>query len=1353
MKEQKNYYLGLDIGTDSVGYAVADKEYHILKFRGESAWGVTVFDEASLNAERRGFRTARRRLDRRQQRVTLIQELFAPEISKIDPGFFARLRGSALYRDEAGDRYPLFHDAGYTDKEYYAQYPTIHHLICALMSDPSPRDIRLVYLACAWLVSHRGHFLSTIDKNNLAGLKDFSAAYGAFCAYFDENDYAYPWRDADKEQLETVLRKRIGITAKEKELTAVLLGKSKAPRSGSEEFPFSQAAMIKLLSGGTCKLKNLFDRDEYADLGSVSLNMDDEKLEEIAAKVGDDFAVIRALRNVYDWSVLVDVLGDAATISESKVYIYDRHKTDLAFLKHVIRKYCPEKYHDVFHATDQDNYAAYSYHTDMTKTAELKRKGKEEFSKYILSAVKDITPDDSDRVRFDDMCGRLALRTFLPKQRDTDNRVIPHQLYWHELDLILKNTQRYLPFLADTDTYGSSVADKIRSVFLFRIPYYVGPLNTTSERAWVVRKPGKIYPWNFEEMVDLDASEDAFIRNLIGKCTYLPGESVLPKDSLLYHRFTVLNEINNLRISGVRISVALKQRIYEELFTSKKKITRKKLLEYLLSEGVIKKGEEGYVSGIDEEIKSDLAPQIAFKRLLSSGAITENDAERIVERSTCAEDKSRFYKWLVKQYPELKEEDRRYLCSQKWKDFGRLSRAFLAELVGADARTGEAFTIIEALWNTQNNLMELLSDRYTFAAEIEAKQREYYACHPRDLSARMDEMYLSNAVKRPVFRTLDIVKDIVKAFGPPEKIFVEMTRGARENQKGKRTKSRKQQLTELYARCRDEDVPRLRQELEAMGDSAENRLQSDKLFLYYQQLGKSMYSGKPISLEKLGSKEYDIDHIYPQAFVKDDSVINNKVLVLSEENGAKSDTYPISSAIRHSMAAFWSLLKDAGLISEEKHKRLTRATPFTDEERYAFINRQLTETSQSAKAVATLLRERFPDTEIVYCKARLTSEFRQEFDLLKSRTFNDLHHAVDAYLNIVTGNVYHAKFTKNFNVHTSYSIKTRTLFTHPVVCAGKTVWDGEEMLARVKATAGKNTAHFTQYAFFKKGGFFDQIPLAAREGLIPRKKGLSTEKYGGYNRAGVMCFIPVRYRTGKKTELFILPVELLHGKRFLSDEAFAREYALDRLSRILKKPVDEVSFPLGMRPWKINTMLSLDGFRVCIAGSSKGGESLIAQPVMQFSAAPFWQFYMKKLEMLAEKLGKNPKYIYDERYDKVSAEKNLELYDMYCDKLQHSIYKKRINVPAGILVRGREIFCALPVPEQAKALLNIHQVFGRIAGGCDLTAVGGAGKAAATVNFSASVSNWKKYYSDVRIIDASASGLWEKRSENLLELL
>ena len=68
-------------------------------------------------------------------------------------------------------------------------------------------------------------------------------------------------------------------------------------------------------------------------------------------------------------------------------------------------------------------------------------------------------------------------------------------------------------------------------------------------------------------------------------------------------------------------------------------------------------------------------------------------------------------------------------------------------------------------------------------------------------------------------------------------------------------------------------------------------------------------------------------------------------------------------------------------------------------------------------------------------------------------------------------------------------------------------------------------------------------------------------------------------------------------------------------------------------------------------------------------------------------------------------------------------------------------------------LMQILQLFGRMTVGCDLTGIGGAGRAASTVGFSAYISNWKKNYSDVRIIDSSASGLHERVSENLLELM
>ena len=40
------------------------------------------------------------------------------------------------------------------------------------------------------------------------------------------------------------------------------------------------------------------------------------------------------------------------------------------------------------------------------------------------------------------------------------------------------------------------------------------------------------------------------------------------------------------------------------------------------------------------------------------------------------------------------------------------------------------------------------------------------------------------------------------------------------------------------------------------------------------------------------------------------------------------------------------------------------------------------------------------------------SQFRKDdLNILKSRIANDYHHAKDAYLNIVVGNVYNEKFT------------------------------------------------------------------------------------------------------------------------------------------------------------------------------------------------------------------------------------------------------------------------------------------------------------------------------------------------------
>lgn len=160
-KEEKGYYLGLDIGTDSVGWAVTDPEYHVLRKKGKSLWGVRLFDAANTAAERRTFRTNRRRLQRKKQRIQLLQELFAGEMQKVDAGFFQRMKDSAYWAEDKKESqiYSLFNQKDYTDSDYYKEYPTIYHLRSALLRGDKEYDLRLVYLALHHLMKHRGHFL------------------------------------------------------------------------------------------------------------------------------------------------------------------------------------------------------------------------------------------------------------------------------------------------------------------------------------------------------------------------------------------------------------------------------------------------------------------------------------------------------------------------------------------------------------------------------------------------------------------------------------------------------------------------------------------------------------------------------------------------------------------------------------------------------------------------------------------------------------------------------------------------------------------------------------------------------------------------------------------------------------------------------------------------------------------------------------------------------------------------------------------------------------------------------------------------------------------------------------------
>lgn len=1370
----EEYYLGLDIGTNSVGYAVTDPQYKILKYHGEPMWGSHVFEEGSQCAERRGFRTARRRLNRRQQRVRLVQEIFAHEIEKVDSRFFLRLKESALYREDANgnDPFILFNDNGYTDKEYYLKYPTIHHLIMDLIDDENPHDVRLVYLAVAWLVAHRGHFLSDVEKTNVEKVLDFSTSYNALKEMYSGIGQDLPWID-EEETFKNILLKKCGVKDKEKAFKDKLL-KNNSNKKNSDITEESEvlgiSAVITLLSGGTVAADKLFVQAEFQDKISISFKKNEDEFEQILTELDEYAEYLLKIRAVYDWAVLYEASKGQVYISKAKIEVYEQHKKDLAGLKAFIRKYCPDKYNEIFRDAGDNNYVAYSYNFNSLNLTDGEKRPKrkasqEDFCTYIRKIVKDIKCEMEDEEFYDDMWQRLELGTFMPKQVNTDNRVLPYQLYYFELARLLGRVSAYLPFINEKDNDGYITKEKLLSIMEFRIPYYVGPLHRENKDnnsfAWIKRKAqGRIYPWNYEEKIDLDASEQAFINKMTNQCSYLPGEDVLPKYSLLYCKYEVLNEINNIKINGQKITVECKKGIFG-LFKKNKKVTVKKIKDFLISNNYMGTSDE--ITGLDISVKSSLKSYHDFRKMLENKIVNEEDVEEIIKRLTYTEDKKRINRYLEENYPNISEEDRRYISKLKYKDFGRLSEKFLTGIKGVVKETGEILSVIQIMLETNDNLMQIIfSDHYMIKDALERERKDYYSEHPASVEQILSDMYISNAVKRPIYRTLDIISDVTKACqNAPRKIFVEMARGGGE--KGKRTISRRDKIKELYKNMDKQEVREISKEIsELLGEldkKTDNELQSEVLFLYFMQLGICMYSGDPIDITKLKSDAYvNVDHIYPQAYVKDDS-LNNKVLVKSKLNGEKSDNYPINKDIRDKMSSIWKHYRKEGLISEEKYNRLTRKTPFTDEEKQGFVNRQLVETRQSTKAVAEILKMMFPETEVVYVKAGLASEFRHVFRIIKSRQINDLHHAKDAYLNVVCGNVYHSTFTKNFFLkHQTYSIKTETVYKRRIEADGKLIWNGQESLSFVKKMLGKNNIHYTRYAFCRKGGFFDQMPVTAKEGLVSRKKDLPSEKYGGYNKPTASYFIMAKYtEKGKKEkqDIMIVPVELMVGEKVLNDKKFAIGYIQQQIAQISNRKIEEivnVLFPMGLRPLKVNTRFSFDGFEACVTGKSSGGRQLGMSSLMPLKISHEKESYIKKIENYINKKSKNPNIKPDEKYDGINSMINIKLYDELTDKLLNTCYRIVYKKTGDVILKGKEKFESLSIDVQCQTLMNIIDVLktGRN-GGCNLKDIGGTANAANYI-INSRISNWKNYKS-VKIIDESASGIFRKESENVLEWL
>lgn len=1134
-----SFYVGLDIGTNSVGWAVTDTDLNLIKARKQNFWGTRKFDSGETAENRRLYRSSRRRLDRRKQRINLLQQFFANEIKKVDSEFFNKMDLSWVSPDDEDNIKGadfVFGPEQNKDKDlYYSKFPTIWHLRRHLINyDSGPIDIRWIYLALHHIIKYRGNFLYTDSefKNTESAIED---QFDLLVTYLNETYEAGIDGKSFTDNVKTALTDSTKTLAEKKDQILTDFKPYKDIKS-----QLTQVANAFL--GYSTNFHTIFNYEETVK-GYISDDLEDDKYQDLRAHLGPDENILDVLSQIYSWSVLRKLLSDEDNqyISQEMVKQYDEYGQDLKELKELFEKYA-KKNKNLFFKSDKEkkNY----YHYNLSKKNVLL----EELYKTIDKLLPSARTLEKDP-RYQRYLQRKADATFLKVQNTTDKGAIPHQLHEMELNKIIENQKKYYPFLNEHK-------DKITSLLKFRIPYYVGPLNPNSEFAWIERTEEKIHPWNFDEVVDKEASEEEFIHRMVGHCSYLIKEKALPLESLVYQEYILLNEINTVRVNGKILDERVIQDAIEDLFKKNSSVTISKFKRWL----EIYFGEtQGYqISGLADEMKfnGSLSSWVKFTDIgfdLTNKTEFEM-AENIILWATVFSDKNTLKNRVAREYPELTDVQLKQISQMSFKGWGRLSDKLL-NILQFTLKDGSEKTILEMMRESNKNFMQIINDKENgIDQQLEEEMTE--SSEEGSILAQIKDIPGSPAIKKGIHQAVLIVEEISKIMGKePEKIFLEF---ARENDEKKRTISRYNRLKEIYDQLKKDNSDYINNEaykkFEEFKEKPE-KLDDERLYLYFMQNGRCLYSGRIIE-GNLNSSDYEVDHIMPRSYTKDNS-FSNKALVYRTENQRKKDNMLLEESIIDDNYYFWDFLRRKGLMTEKKFRNLTRNHISLNAQK-GFINRQLVETRQISKHVKNLLVNLYPDTKVQTLKAQFSSDYRRSKELYKLRSLNDYHHAHDAYLSIFLGEFIERRipWINNFDPlkKERYDRQVKELFNDKRIFNRKNEygilelinkdwdkidWKADEQNKKVERYLNYKDCFVTYKPEERTGEFWKQNAVPIGKGKkYPIKEGLNTDLYGGYTGQNYAYFSLIEI--SGKIKPIPIPIEISYKEK--ANEITIEEY-------------------------------------------------------------------------------------------------------------------------------------------------------------------------------------------------------------------
>lgn len=255
----------------------------------------------------------------------------------------------------------------------------------------------------------------------------------------------------------------------------------------------------------------------------------------------------------------------------------------------------------------------------------------------------------------------------------------------------------------------------------------------------------------------------------------------------------------------------------------------------------------------------------------------------------------------------------------------------------------------------------------------------------------------SPVVRRAISQTVKVLNAIIRERGSsPTFINIEL---AREMARDFAERSKmKKDMDENHAR-NERIIERIRTEYGKERPTGQDLV---KFKLWEEQHGECAYSQRHISIERLFEPGYvEVDHIIPYSISFDDGY-KNKVLVFTEENRNKSNRLPLQylQGKRREDFIVWV---ESSIRDFRKKQRLLKET-ITSEDEKKFKERNLQDTKTMSRFLLNYISDHleFADfasgrkKHVTAVNGAVTSYMRKRWGITKIRENGDLHHAVDA---------------------------------------------------------------------------------------------------------------------------------------------------------------------------------------------------------------------------------------------------------------------------------------------------------------------------------------------------------------------